>query len=216
MNNGVLWFALMSVILVVMIFAFMKPRDRKKFWKLFKSSFSLGNQKPKKGLKSHQRGIKKERNQTSNFVLPQGFQLWGKEVVIADMPLFRSKRAYIKRLDVILQDKAEPLIVHYTKKIGHESVPLIFKRAKSKWGHCKHYRHERYEIMLNRALVFLPEKYLEGVVVHEVAHLQHPHHQKSFRELVLKLQPNNKILNKELNKCYGRLARQSDIFGMRK
>ena len=121
-----------------------------------------------------------------------------------------------EQLSLTEQQVEDFLIAYYTKKIGRESVPLVFKRAKSKWGYCKHYGHERYEIMLNRALVFLPEKYLEQVVVHEVVHLQHPHHQKSFRDLVLKLQPENKILNKDLNKCYGRMVRQSDIFGMRK
>lgn len=133
-----------------------------------------------------------------------------------EIPSFRSQRAYLRRLDEELSAKATPLIAYYTKKIGHEPVPLVFKRAKSKWGHCKHWGNGKHEIMLNRALVFLPEKYLEEVVVHEVAHLEYPHHQKAFRDLVLQLQPENKLLNKELNKKYGRMSRQSDIFGMRK
>ena len=69
--------------------------------------------------------------------------------------------------------------------------------------------------MINRALVFLPEKYLEEVIVHEVAHLKFPHHQKDFRDLVIELQSENKILNKELNKQYGWITRNGDIFGMK-
>ena len=142
--------------------------------------------------------------------------LFGKEIPRQKLPRFTYEDEYFHFLDVLLWNKASPLIAHYTKKIGQESVPLIFKRAKSKWGYCKRYGYKRYEIMLNRALVFLPEKYLEVVVVHEVAHLLHLHHQKSFRDLVLKLQPEHKILDKDFNKCYGRMGRQSDIFGMRK
>lgn len=206
----------MSAVLSGLICVLLRPRDRKKLWKLLKSSFSLGEQKPRRKTNSSQKRLKKEKSQTSNFVLPQGFQLWGKVLMETEIPVFRSQSAYLRWLDEVLWSKATPLIAHYTKKIGHDEVPLVFKRAKSKWGHCKHWGDGKHEIMLNRALVFLPEKYLEEVVVHEVAHLEHPHHQKSFRDLVLKLQPENKLLNKELNKKYGRMVRQSDIFGMRK
>lgn len=66
----------MSGVLAGLICVFVKPRDRKKFWKLIKSSLSLGEQKPRRRTKSAQKSIKKEKSHTSNFVLPQGFQLW--------------------------------------------------------------------------------------------------------------------------------------------
>ena len=221
----ILWFVLLLLYRIWGIFLGQKDG----LWTLFKSSLSLEEQKKRKqrnkrwsnalsqlGEKPVHIIPKRRKKLPNNWVLPYWFVLFGKETPRQKLPRFTYEDEYLHFLDVLLWNKASPLIAHYTKKIGQESVPLVFKRVKSKWGHCKHYGYERYEIMLNRALVFLPEKYLEQVVVHEVAHLQHPHHQKSFRDLVLKLQPENKVLNKDLNKCYGRMVRQSDIFGMRK
>ena len=207
------------MILIVLVLTwffsvFLTPKDKKKLWKLLKSSLSLSDQKLRRKNTSQQKQSRKK-SQVSSFILPVGFKLWGEEISTQKMLSFNSERDYLNWVDGELRSKAEPLIDYYCKRIGFAQVSLVIKTAKSKRGHCKKGRGTS-EIMINRSLVFLPEKYLEEVVVHEVAHLQHPHHQKSFRDLVLKLQPENKVLNKDLNKCYGRMVRQSDIFGMRK
>ena len=204
---------ILIVLVLTWVFSvFLTPKDKRKLWKLLKNSLSLSDQKPRRKKASQQKQSRKK-NQTSSFVLPIGFKLWGEEISTQKMPSFDSERDYLNWVDGELRTKAEPLIYHYCKRIGFAQVSLVIKAAKSKWGHCKKGRGNP-EIMINRALVFLPEKYLEEVVVHEVAHLKFPHHQKDFRDLVLKLQPENKVLNKELNKQYGWITRNGDIFGM--
>ena len=206
------------MILIVFVLAWvfsvsLTPKDKKKLWKLLKSSLSLSDQKPRRKKASQQKQSRKK-NQTSSFVLPVGFKLWGEEISTHKMPSFNSEKDYLNWVDGELRTKAEPLIDHYCKRIGFAQVSLVIKAAKSKRGHCKKGRGKP-EIMINRALVFLPEKYLEEVIVHEVAHLKFPHHQKDFRDLVIELQPENKILNKELNKQYGWITRNGDVFGMK-
>lgn len=203
---------LIVLVLVWVFSVFLTPKDKRKLWKLLKGSLSLSDQKPRRKKASQQKQSRKK-NQTSSFVLPIGFKLWGEEISTQKMPSFDSERDYLNWVDGELRTKAEPLIDHYCKRIGFAQVSLVIKAAKSKRGHCKKGRGTS-EIMINRSLVFLPEKYLEEVVVHEVAHLKFPHHQKDFRDLVLKLQPENKVLNKELNKQYGWITRNGDIFGM--
>ena len=204
---------ILIVLVLTWVFSvFLTPKDKKKLWKLLKSSLSLSDQKTIRKNTSQQKQSRKK-SQNSSFILPIGFKLWGEEISTQKMPSFNSERDYLNWLDGELRTKAEPLINHYCKRIGFAQVSLVIKAAKSKRGHCKKGMGNP-EIMINRALVFLPEKYLEEVVVHEVVHLKFPHHQKDFRDLVLKLQPENKILNKELNKQYGWITRNGDIFGM--
>ena len=204
---------ILIVLVLTWVFSvFLTPKDKKKLWKLLKSSLSLSDQKPRRKNTSQQKQSRKK-SQNSSFILPIGFKLWGEEISTQKMPSFNSERDYLNWLDGELRTKAEPLINHYCKRIGFAKVSLVIKAAKSKRGNCKKGMGNP-EIMINRALVFLPEKYLEEVVVHEVVHLKFPHHQKDFRDLVLKLQPENKILNKELNKQYGWITRNGDIFGM--
>lgn len=208
-----MWMILIVLVLAWFFSVFLTPKDKKKLWKLLKSSLSLSDQKPRRKKSSQQKQSRKK-NQTSSFVLPEGFKLLGEEISAQKIPSFNSERDYLNWVDGELRTKAEPLIDHYCKRIGFAQVSLVIKAAKSKRWHCKKGRGTS-EIMINRALVFLPEKYLEEVVVHEVAHLKFPHHQKDFRDIVIELQPENKILNKELNKQYGWITRNGDIFGMK-
>ena len=208
-----MWMILIVLVLAWVFSVFLTPKDKKKLWKLLKSSLSLSDQKPRR-KKASQKKQSRKKSQTSSFVLPEGFKLWGEEISAQKIPSFNSERDYLNWVDGELRSKAEPLIDYYCKRIGFAQVSLVIKAAKSKRGHCKKGRGNS-EIMINRALVFLPEKYLEEVVVHEVAHLKFPHHQKDFRDLVIELQSENKILNKELNKQYGWITRNGDIFGMK-
>ena len=208
-----IWIFLIVLVLAWFFSVFLTPKDKRKLWRLLKNSLSLSDQKPRRKNTSQQKQSRKE-SQTSSFVLPVGFKLWGEEISTQKIPSFNSERDYLNWVDGELRTKAEPLIDHYCKRIGFAQVSLVIKAAKSKRGHCKKGRGTS-EIMINRVLVFLPEKYLEEVVVHEVAHLKFPHHQKDFRDLVIELQSENKILNKELNKQYGWITRNGDIFGMK-
>ena len=124
------------MILIVLVLTwffsvFLTPKDKKKLWKLLKSSLSLSDQKLRRTNTSQQKQSRKK-SQTSSFVLPVGFKLWGGEISTQKIPSFNSERDYLNWVDGELRSKAEPLIDHYCKRIGFAQVSLVIKAAKSK------------------------------------------------------------------------------------
>ena len=83
------------MILIVLVLAwvfsvFLTPKDKKKLWKLLKSSLSLSDQKPRR-KKSPQKKQSRKESQISSFVLPVGFKLWGEEISTQNRPSFNSE-----------------------------------------------------------------------------------------------------------------------------
>jgi predicted metal-dependent hydrolase len=71
---------------------------------------------------------------------------------------------------------------------------LKFKKMKSRWGSC----NSRREITLNLELIHLEKNLIDYVVVHELAHIRHMNHSKSFHQLVEEFLPDAKEYRKEL------------------
>ncbi len=90
--------------------------------------------------------------------------------------------AYLTKL---LGDYIQPLCDLYAAVIGKQYVSITIKKLRSKRGSCS----SDQKLVFNRALVHLPLVVVRYVVVHEVAHLVHKHHQKSFWSLVTILMP---------------------------
>jgi predicted metal-dependent hydrolase len=62
---------------------------------------------------------------------------------------------------------------------------LHFRKTKRQWGSCS----AKNDISLNTMLMKLPQKLIDYVVVHELAHIRHKHHQKSFWKTVERYLP---------------------------
>lgn len=77
------------------------------------------------------------------------------------------------------------------------------RRNRSRWGSCS----RSGNISINIILGHLPEKFLDYVIVHELCHLVHHNHSKSFWSLVGIYAPDFNSLKTELKK-YGYLLRQ--------
>lgn len=65
---------------------------------------------------------------------------------------------------------------------------LKFRKMKSRWGSCT----SNGIITLNKKLIKTPEKCIDYVVVHELAHLVHMNHSKKFHKLILNYIPDAK------------------------
>lgn len=72
-----------------------------------------------------------------------------------------------------------------------------YKYTKSYYGKC-YYKQNR--IVYNVALAFLDKDIIDYVIVHELAHLKYPDHQKGFHEFVGMILPNHKYLERRLKK----------------
>jgi predicted metal-dependent hydrolase len=111
---------------------------------------------------------------------------------------------YINRADLpddldgyltgLLRDYIVPVCDLYAARIGKQYKRITIKKLRAKWGSCSSHQ----ELVFNRDLVHLPLLVVKYVVIHEIAHLIHKHHQKSFWDLVAILSPDYKIQEKFL------------------
>lgn len=74
------------------------------------------------------------------------------------------------------------LVEQTAKEMGLRYASVSIKFQKSRWGSCT----AKKKIYLNAALIRAPKNVIRYVVVHELAHLVHMHHQKTFWQLVEK------------------------------
>ncbi len=77
-------------------------------------------------------------------------------------------------------------IEYYKGIVGRGPERLKISEYKSRWGYCR----ADGLIALNWRLVQAPEPVMDYVVVHELAHLRHPHHQTTFWYAVASILPN--------------------------
>ena len=78
---------------------------------------------------------------------------------------------------------------------AHAKPELKIRRMRGKWGVCNVTKNI---ITLNQELIKLDPICLEYVIYHELSHLKHPNHSKSFWSLVEKYVPNYKEIRKHM------------------
>lgn len=81
----------------------------------------------------------------------------------------------------------------FTEKIPYPQLKI--RSMKSKWGVCN---ITKKKVTINLELIKYDLKYLNYVIIHELAHLVYPNHSKSFWALVAKYEPNYKKYRKEM------------------
>ena len=89
-----------------------------------------------------------------------------------------------------------PLVEKYSEIMGLFPNKVSFRFNKSRWGSCSY----KNSIIFNYYLAKLPIELIEYVVVHELSHIKHKHHQKSFWDEVAKVLPDVKLRRKKLRK----------------
>ncbi len=71
---------------------------------------------------------------------------------------------------------------------------LRFRKTKRQWGSCS----GKNVLSFNTMMLKLPEDVIQYIIVHELAHIKHKHHQKAFWQLVEVHLPLYKLQIKEL------------------
>jgi len=71
---------------------------------------------------------------------------------------------------------------------------LSFRKTKRQWGSCS----SQNNLSFNTMMMKLPLDVIQYIVVHELAHIKHKHHQKAFWNLVGQYLPEYKTQVKEL------------------
>ena len=87
-----------------------------------------------------------------------------------------------------------PLVEKYSKIMNLYPSKISFRFNKTRWGSCSN----KNSIVFNYYLAKLPIELIEYIVVHELSHIKHKHHQKPFWDEVGKFLPDYKQRRKML------------------
>lgn len=106
-------------------------------------------------------------------------------------------RALRKQAEIYLPKKIHELSVLH----GHHYNNISVKAVKTRWGSCTTEKN----INLSIWLMQLPDSLIEYVLCHELAHLDHPHHQAAFWKEVARMIPDFTVRRKQLKGFHPRL-----------
>ncbi len=82
----------------------------------------------------------------------------------------------------------------WTEKMCLSPTSLRFRKTKRQWGSCS----GKNVLSFNTMMMKLPHDVIQYIIIHELAHIKHKHHQKDFWQLVQQHLPDYKKQVKEL------------------
>jgi len=104
-------------------------------------------------------------------------------------------QAHIDRFYKTEAQKQIPSCVSlWAEKMSLSPQELRFRKTKRQWGSCS----AKNVLSFNTMMLKLPEDVIQYIIVHELAHIKHKHHQKAFWQLVETHLPQYKLQVKEL------------------
>lgn len=121
-----------------------------------------------------------------------------KEVII------ENDQIYAKSLNSFNQWLKQFIIDNFSKRMEvcynnfNQKIPyptLKIRKMTSRWGVC---HHGKQTVTLNTELIKYPSQVIDYVIIHELCHFIHPHHQKPFWELVAVYVPDYKKIRQQL------------------
>lgn len=95
-----------------------------------------------------------------------------------------------KQAEMLLPQRLQQL----SEKYGLDYSMVTVRKLKSRWGSCDSHNN----ITLNMYLVQLEWSLIDYVIIHELVHTMHRHHQPEFWSEVERVLPNHKELRKRL------------------
>jgi len=104
------------------------------------------------------------------------------------------KTILLEEKELYSKEFIENRVLYFSSLMNLTFTKLKFRKMRSRWGSC----NSKREITLNSELSRVERELIDYVVVHELAHIQHMNHSKSFHALVEAYLPNSKRYRKEL------------------
>ncbi len=97
-----------------------------------------------------------------------------------------------KHIDNFYKEEAKQVIPLLVEKWSGQMVltptNIRFRKTKRQWGSCS----GKNVLSFNTMMMKLPQDVIQYIIVHELAHIKHKHHQKSFWNLVEQYLPDYK------------------------
>ena len=108
------------------------------------------------------------------------------------------EKVFQRHIDTFYKEEAKQyipeLVNTWAKVMGLVYSNISFRKTKRQWGSCS----GRNDLSFNTMMMKLPLAVIQYIIVHELSHIKHKHHQKAFWQLVEKYLPEYKIQVKEL------------------
>jgi len=100
--------------------------------------------------------------------------------------------------DLTLKNWGKQKIIYATKnlaqKYNFKFNRIFIRNQKTRWGSCS----SRANLSFNYKIALLPQDLFEYIVLHELVHLHHPHHQRTFWQELESICSNTKAKRKQL------------------
>lgn len=106
---------------------------------------------------------------------------------------FNLDKFYKEECKIIFKERLDHIYKNFPYDIPKPS--LCVRTMKTRWGVCN---TKLKKVTLNQELIKKDIVFLDYVIVHELCHLLHANHSKSFWECVYKVMPEAKKIRKEL------------------
>lgn len=105
------------------------------------------------------------------------------------------KKGIVEALRIEAHQYLPPRLAQLAKQHHFSYTGIAIKNMKSRWGSCSHTNN----INLNVHLMRLPDKLIDYVLVHELAHTVVKNHSAAFWGLLAEKMPDALALDKEMN-----------------
>lgn len=174
---------------------------KRKKWITQKLDFFKAKQKSKKLLISgedffylgRRYRLKIIRSTQTKIFLKNGYL----QIHLKDTENYRAKKLLIQKW---YQDQAKnvftEILLRYCKILGVEFKTFSIRTMKTRWGSCK---IDKLHITLNLELIKKSKQAIEYVILHELAHLKFPYHNKDFCNYLDLYMPRWRTIKNELN-----------------
>jgi len=122
------------------------------------------------------------------------------EVTLVPMPEPDRRSAVVAALERWFRAEAEPdflsRVALYAPQVEAAPASVLVRAQKHLWGSCSPSGVLRF----NWRLIMAPPAIVDYVVVHELCHLRHPHHQKPFWDAVGAILPDYRARRAQLRR----------------
>ena len=103
-----------------------------------------------------------------------------------------NEELFEKKIDHFYRQAAEnhipKVVTHWSTKMNLSPVAVNFRKTKRQWGSCS----AKNTLSFNTMMMKLPLDVIQYIVIHELAHIRHKHHKKTFWLLVAHYMPEYK------------------------
>ncbi len=113
----------------------------------------------------------------------------------------RGREIKTSRADYLKQkEKARKLILQKLKDLNKyyafKYIRVSVRNQKTRWGSCS----KQGNLNFNYRLIYLPDKLVDYIIIHELCHLKEMNHSVRFWKLVEKAAPGYRVARRELKK----------------